>query len=204
VRTDLRLGPGAVVLAAFAAGLASPASGPAMALPRQPVRESIDAAVERVLQAHLRPCELESRQQIPCFPTLVEAESDRLSVAASVRGYRPDGSTSPSRPPTTAEMAPYRSGGPQAATGAVSLGDLVCSAKALWKDLRGRGGPYYLYQIWDIRGEEPLLTDRELDPAVFSTRPDFRYVLVGKYDEDCAAIAAWRKALRETQAPPAP
>jgi hypothetical protein len=203
VWTDLRPRPGELV-AALAAGLLFPALAPAMALPRQPIRESIDGAVEQVLQAHLRPCELESRQQIPCFPTLVEAQSDHLSVAASVRAYRPDGSPSPSRPPATAEMAPYRSGGPQSATGGVSLGDLVCSAKALWKKLRGRGGPYYLYQIWDIRGEEPLLTDRELDPAEFNSRPDFRYVLVGKYDDDCAAIAAWRKALRETQASPAP
>jgi hypothetical protein len=101
-------------------------------------------------------------------------------------------------------MGPYRSGGPLSATGQVALGDPVCAVKSLWKKLKGEGGPYYLYRTWDSGGDEPLLTDHELDPEDFASRPDFRYELVGKFDGECAAVAAWRKALREASEPSPP
>jgi len=199
VRSGLR--PGIVVLSA---GLVSPAPGPAPAFPPRPIRESIDRAVQRVLEAHVRPCARAEKQGVSCFPALVEAQGIRLSVADSIKSFRPDGSPSPGGPPTVAEMAPYRSGGPLSATGGIPLGDTVCTVKKLWKKLKGEGGPYYLYRTWDAEGERPLLTDHEIDPEDFAARPDFHYVFVGKFDGECAAIAAWRKALREAVAPPPP
>jgi hypothetical protein len=199
VREGLR--PGVVVLSA---GLLSPASGPAAVFPKYPIRDSIEHAVERVLAAHLRPCSEAEEQHVPCFPAGVEAQGSRLSVADSIRSFRSDGSPSPDRPPTLGEMAPYRSGGPQSATAQVAVGDPVCAVKSLWKKIKGEGGPYYLYRTWDAQGERPLLTDREIEPADFAQRPDFHYVFVGKFDGECAAIAAWRKTLRDAAAPPPP
>jgi hypothetical protein len=199
VREGLR--PGVVVLSA---GLLSPASGPAAAFPKHPIRDSIEHAVERVLAAHLRPCSQEEQQGMPCFPSRVEAQGSRLSVADSIRSFRSDGSSSPGRPPTVAEMAPYRSGGPQSATAQVPVGDPVCAVKSLWKKIKGEGGPYYLYRTWDTQGEQPLLTDHEIEPADFAGRPDFNYAFVGKFGTECAAITAWRKALRDVAAPPPP
>jgi hypothetical protein len=188
------LGPGVIVLSA---GLFSPAAGPGTTASPYPIRSSIDRAIQQVLDAHLRPCSEAEKQRVPCFPTQVEAQGQRLSVADSIRTYRPDGSPSPGRPPTVGEMAPYQSGAPLSASGAVPLGDVVCSVKSFWKRLHGEGGPYYLYRTWDGDRESPLLTDRELDPEDFATRPDFRYVFVGRFNKECDAVAAWRKATRD-------
>lgn len=193
------LRPGVVV---FSAGLLSAAPAPGTAPKNHPIRDSIDRAVQRVLEAHLRPCAGAEQQGVPCFPALVEAEGSRLSVADSIRSFRPGGSPSPGRPPTVTEMAPYREGGPRSAVGGVPLGDVVCTVKSLWKRLKGEGGPYYLYRTWDKDEETPLLTDHEIEPEDFAARPDFHYLFVGKFDKECEAIAAWRKSLREAAEPP--
>lgn len=205
-------GPGRFVLAVALAAQAAPARPwedaaaglPSAAHSPHPIRDSIDRAVRRVLEAHVRPCAEANSRGVPCFPALVEVEGTRLSVVGSLRSYRPANSPSPSRPPTPAEMAPYGSGGPLSATGRVALGDPVCAVKSLWKRLKGEGGPYYLYRTWDSGGDEPLLTDHELDAEDFAARPDLRYELVGTFDGECAAVAAWRRVLREASAPSSP
>ena len=126
--------------------------------------------------------------------------SDILKNHRSIRRYRPDGSPSPSRPPTVAEMAPYMSGAPQSAVGGVGVGDPVCAVKSLWKKLKGRGGPYFLYRTWDDRGERPLLTDRPVDPEDYLSNPHFHYEFLGEFQTECKAIAAWRTALRDAVA----
>jgi hypothetical protein len=175
-------------------------STPDPASSAHPIADSVERAVVKVLEAHRKPCEQAEQRGLPCFPTVVEGTSDRISVAESIRRYRPDGSPSPSRPPTVAEMAPHMSGAPQSAVGGVNLGDPVCAVKSLWKKLRGTGGPYFLYRTWDDRGERPLLTDRPVDPENYLSNPHFRYEFLGEFQTECKAIAAWRSALRDAVA----
>jgi hypothetical protein len=164
-----------------------------------PVRESVDRAVGHVIETHLRPCDRAGRENVPCFPVLVEEQGPRYSVAQSLRDYRPDGSPAPDLNPTVADVQSHLSGALQSASGGVGL-DPVCAAKGLWKKLKGTGGPYYLYRTWDRLGERPLLSDHELAPDDYDSYPEFRFVLLGKYGGECEAVSAWRKALREATA----
>jgi hypothetical protein len=166
-----------------------------------PIRDSIDRVVERVVLARLAPCDAASRDGIPCFPSGVENEGPRFSVAEALRRYRPSGGPAPGVP-TVAEIQGQMSGAPQSASGGVST-DPVCALKGLWKKLRGSGSTFYLYRTWDERGERPLLTDHKLDASDYRSNPQLQYELVGEYDGECAAVAAWRKALREAVNPEA-
>jgi hypothetical protein len=170
-----------------------------------PIRDAIDRVVEEVVLAHMNPCELARRRGVPCFPTRVENEGPRLSVAEALRAYRGTGSPAPGVP-TVAEIQGQMSGAPQSASGAVG-GDPVCGLKNVWKKLSGKGTTYHLYRTWDERGERPpLMTDHLLDPDDYLAFPQFRFEYVGEYDGECAAVAAWNKALREAvaQRPPQP
>jgi hypothetical protein len=133
----------------------------------------------------------------------VEQEGPPFSVADALRRWRPDSSPSPSRPPTVAETAPFLSGAPTSTVGNVASFDPVCAGKSLLKHLGGKNDTYYLYRTWDARGERPLLTERPLDPKAYASNPEFRYELIGKFDGECEAVAAWRKALREATQPEA-
>jgi hypothetical protein len=136
----------------------------------------VEQAAERVVDAHVQPCQAADREGVPCFPVSVEQEGPRFSVAEALRLYRGGGRVTPG----------------------VGL-DPGCGAKKLFRKLKGK--VFYVYRTWDARGERPLLTDRPLDPKAYAANPAFRYALVGKYSGDCEALAAWRKALREANAP---
>ena len=69
------------------------------------------------------------------------------------------------------------------------------------KKLSGKNTTFHLYRIWDARGEHPLLTDQVLDPKAYAANLDFHYEYLGKFDGECEAVAAWRKALREATEP---
>ena len=168
--------------------------------PSRPIRRSIDPHVEAVVRAHLEPCEVARRQGVPCFPVSIETEGPRFSVKEALRSYRPDG-----RPvtgvPTNAEMQRHMSGAPASASGGVST-DPVCAVKSLVRLFKGSPNTFFLYRTWDVSGQEqPLLTDRRLDPNAYAS-PAVRYELVGEFKGECAAIAAWRSALRRSMAPP--
>jgi hypothetical protein len=172
-------------------------------LPRSrptPIRDSIDKVVERVVLAHLGPCQLAGRDGVPCFPVSVEQEGPRFSVADALRRYRASGSPLPGGVPTVADiqaqMAGAPSGPPPSATGGVGF-DPVCTTKNLLKKLSGRGTTYYLYRTWDARGERPMMTDHPVDASDYQANPDFHYELIGKFDGECAAVAAWNQALRD-------
>jgi hypothetical protein len=160
-----------------------------------PIRDSIDRVVEEVVLAHLVPCELAVRKQVPCFPVSVEREGPRFSVAEALRRYRGTGSPAPGAP-TVAEIQGQMSGAMQSASGGVGA-DPVCGARKLWKKLLGRSTTYHLYRTRDERGERPLLTDHLLDPEDYRGIPQFQLEYLGRFDGECAAVAAWNKALRD-------
>ena len=175
-----------------------PTAASAQALParprRTPIRDSVDRVIDRVVLAHLGPCQLAGREGVPCFPIAIDRER-RYSVADSMRSYRGTGAASPSVP-TTADIQGQMSGAPQSASGGVGF-DPVCTVKNLVKKLSGNGTTYYLYKTWDARGERPMMTDRKLDPFEYQSSPGFRFEYLGSFDSECAAVAAWTKALRD-------
>jgi hypothetical protein len=192
--------PIALVLAAIPA-LALPAlafaqDGPQPARRRgTPIRDSLDRVIEQVVTSHLGPCQLASRKGIPCFPTGVEREGPRFSVAEALRRYRGTGSPAPGTP-TVADIQGQMSGAMQSASGVVGT-DPVCGARNLWKKIQGKGTTYHLYITWDERGERPLLTDHLLDADDYRGNLQVQFEYLGKFDGECAAVAAWNKALRD-------
>jgi hypothetical protein len=160
-----------------------------------PIRDSIDRVIEEVVLAHLVPCQLAGRKRVPCFPISIEQEGPRFSVAEALRRYRGSGSPAPGAP-TVADIQGQMSGAPQSASGSVG-GDPVCGARKLWRKLLGKGATYHLYRTWDERGERPLLTDHLLDPEDYRGNLPFQFEYLGQFDGECAAVAAWNKALRD-------
>jgi hypothetical protein len=203
VRSTLRVAGAVVVLAsvgmasAAAAQDPAPASTPAPARRRRPIRDSIDRVLDAVVLAHMKPCDVAQRRGVPCFPVSVEQEGPRFSVAEALRRYRGTGSPAPGVP-TVAEIQGQMSGAPQSASGGVGF-DPVCTAKKLFG--KKAGTTFHLYRTWDAGGERPLLTDHLLDPKAYALNPDFHYEYLGKYDGECEAVAAWRKALRKATEP---
>ena len=159
-----------------------------------PIRDSVDRVLDRVVLAHMGPCQLAGREGLPCFPTSIDRER-RYSVADSMRSYRGTGPASPSVP-TVSDIQGQMSGAPQSASGGVGF-DPVCTVKNLLKKVSGNATTYYLYRTWDARGERPMMTDRKLDPYEYQANPGFRFEYLGSYDSECAAVSAWNKALRE-------
>jgi hypothetical protein len=202
VRSTLRVA-GVVVLASV--GLTPPAwaqdsvpsTRPGRAARRRPIRDSIDRVLDAVVLARMKPCDVAERQGVPCFPVSVEQEGPRFSVAEALRRYRGTGSPAPGVP-TSAEIQEQMSGAPQSASGGVGF-DPVCTVKKLFG--KKAGTTFYLYRTWDERGERPMLTDHPLDPKAYALNPSFRYEYLGKFDGECAAVAAWRQALRKVTEP---
>jgi hypothetical protein len=190
-----------VLLSALALPALAAAQDPPQAPGRRatPIRDSLERVVARVVLAHLEPCEAASRNGVPCFPVGIDEEGPRFSVAEAMRRYRGTGSPAPGVP-TVAEIQGQMSGAMQSASGGVSI-DPVCTAKGLWKKMRGKGTTYHLYRTWDQRGERPLLADHELDPEDFRANPEFRFEYLGRFDGECAAVAAWNAALRDALGP---
>jgi hypothetical protein len=206
MRSTLRVAVAVVLACIGVAGPApaedaTPSPRPARTRRARPIHDSIDRVVDRVVEAHLRPCQHAGKQGVPCFPVSIEQEGPRFSVAEALRRYRGVGSPAPG-PPTVAEIQGQMSGAPQSASGGVGF-DPVCTTKNLIRKLSGRGRTYHLYRTWDARGERPLLTDRVLDPKDYVANRDFHYEYLGQFDGECEAIAAWRAALRKATEPAA-
>jgi hypothetical protein len=205
VCSTLRLAGVVVLMSIVPGALAQDPAPPRRPSParRRPIHDSIDRSVDAVVLAHLKPCVASERQGVPCFPVSVEEEGPRFSVADALRRYRADGSPAPGLP-TVAEMQhryPGRPGAPASAVGSFPSFDPVCTTKNLLKKVSGRSTTYHLYRMWDAGGERPLLTDRPLDPNTYRSNPDVHYEYLGKFDGECEAVAAWRKALRKATEP---
>jgi hypothetical protein len=167
---------------------------------RRPVSESVEKAVDEVMQRHYDPCAAAAQKGVPCFPSRVDVVGPRFSVAEAMRKYRPDGRRAEGAPITASDMRGQMGGAPLSASGGASF-DPVCTVKSLIRRMSGTG-KFYLYSLSDGRQQRPVLTDRKLDPAVYASNPQARYEYLGEFSGECEAIAAWRKELREDVAPP--
>jgi len=163
----------------------------------RPIAESVDRAVDELILKHFSSCGRSEGEDVPCFPVSVERKW-QYSVAGSLEHLEFDSRPTPGRPPTVAEMSGARPG-PLSASGSVSF-DPVCKGRQLLKAITGRSRTYYLYRVWDENGEHAVLRDQPMAAAEWSGRPAFQYVELGSFGDECEAIAAWRKALRETRA----
>jgi hypothetical protein len=168
---------------------------------RQPIHDSAERQVEAIVRKYLDPCLAAHGKGVPCFPVTIESEGPRFSVREDLRTYHPEDGPTPGVP-TRAEIQRQMSGAPLSASGGVST-DPACAAKSLMRLFKGRPNRFFLYRTWNEKGEEEaLLTDHKLDPGSYAT-PAVRYEFVGEFKGECEAIAAWRRALRESMAPPA-
>jgi hypothetical protein len=201
VRPTLRMA-GVVALASIgfvAAGEdTAPPTRPARAARRRPIHDSVERVVDAVVEAHLKPCDRAARLRVPCFPVSVEQEGPRFSVAEALRRYRGVGSPAPGVP-TVAEIQKQMAGQPLSDRLTFGSFDPVCSARKLFG--KKAGTTFHLYRFWDARGERPLLTEQPLDPKAYVANIDAHYEYLGKFDGECEAVAAWRKALREATEP---
>jgi hypothetical protein len=163
-----------------------------------PIADSVEPAVDRFVRALPSPCG-RADPDVPCFPVSVEVQGRRYSVVESLRNLELDDRPSPSRPPTSAEMTPYRAGAPLSASGGVGF-DPVCAVKGLLKKIGGKSRIYFLYRVWDQAGERALLRDRPLEPSAYDGVPGVEYELLGRFGDECEAIKAYRKVLRAARA----
>jgi hypothetical protein len=175
----------------------SPAPSPTRLSPT-PIADSIEPAVGRFVSRHPSPCAL-ADPDVPCFPVSIEVQGRQYSVVESLRNLELDNRPSPNRPPTTAEMAPYRAGAPLSSSGGVAI-DPVCAVKALFKKIGGRSRTYYLYRVRDQAGERAVLRDRPLETSTYDGVPGVEYEPLGRFGDECEAIKAYRKALRAARA----
>ena len=184
---------------AVAATDGRPARLPVPRRRRRPIAEAVEKAVDDVMRRHYDPCAAAKARGVPCFPSSVDREGPRYSVADAMRKYRPDGRRAEGAPITATDMRGQMSGAPASDSGGVSM-DPVCTVKSLIRRISGNGR-LYLYRLTDGHGVvRPVLTDRKIEPAVYASNPDARYEYMGDFTGECEAFAAWRKALREAVA----
>lgn len=173
---------------------ANPASAPAEPAPKRTISASVDRHATSIVRSHMDPCSKADESGHPCFPASVEAEGISLSVKDGLRDYQPDLRLAPGVP-TSAELSQYMSGAPLSASGGVST-DPVCAVKSLIRQIGAGSNAFFLYRL-EVAGEaKPLLTDHKLDPMSYLSVPGARLEFLGRYDGECEAIAAWRKAVR--------
>ena len=162
-----------------------------------PIAASIGPAVDELIRKHFT-CGGPGGDEVPCFPVSVE-QRWQYSVAESLEHLEFDDSPAPGRPPTVDEMSEARPG-PQSASGNLVSFDPICKGRQLLRALTGGARSYHLYRVWDHSGERVELRERPLDLADDEGLPARHYVLLGTFGDECEAVAAWRKALRETRA----
>jgi hypothetical protein len=161
----------------------------------RPIRESVERVVARVIQEH-SPCGPAGEEGVPCFPVLVELEAPEYSVRDSLRNMQLDDRPMPG-PPTAAEMNRYGAN-PLPASATVGF-DPICKTKQLVRKIFGRGQTYYVYRVWDHTGERAVLRDRPMAPEEFAGAPQFHYESLGRFGDECEALKAYRKAMREAR-----
>jgi hypothetical protein len=164
-------------------------------LPARPISSSIERVVERMEQQRKQPCAQAWAEGVPCFPVSTDLYGPVFSVRDSLRDLGAKDGASPNRPPTIREMSPFRPGSQTPSVPMASF-DPGCVAKSALKALKGRNDVYYLYRVRDAQGERIVLHDYRLAPA--SIQGDFE--LLGKFEGECEALAAYRRDARLSKA----
>jgi hypothetical protein len=163
----------------------------------RPITDSVEQVIDRLEAERKDPCLKAKRENVPCFPVKAEEKGFDASVRESLGILGPPEKPTPDRPPTREEMGPYRPGTTTPTVGVTV--DPVCIAKSALKRLRGKNDVYYLYRVRDVHGERVMLYDHRLDASRFQGDLAF----LGRYDNECEALAAYGREQRRTP-PPSP
>jgi hypothetical protein len=155
--------------------------------------------VDRFFREHLASCEL-AADGVPCFPVSVQVKGRQYSVRETLENLQLDEGPAPGGPPTPAEMI-QQGANPRPASAGVGFDPkaLVCKTKQLLRRIKGQSRTYYLYRVWDETGERALLRDTPMDPELLGQSPRFRYVFLGEFGDECAAVKAYRKATHDVR-----
>ena len=146
------------------------------------------------------PCRQAAAAGRPCFPTETKVKGEEYSVRKSLGLPDPEeGKTAPGGAPTVAEMGPYRPGLKAIPINGFSF-DPGCAGKRILKSLKGKNDTYYLYRIRDTQGDRVAMFDQKLVAESFQGELAF----LGKFEGECAAIAAYRHESTKLPPPPRP
>ena len=160
----------------------------------------MDRVVNRMEDAREDPCRQAAAAGRPCFPAETKVKGEEYSVRKSLGLPDPEkGKTAPGGAPTVAEMGPYRPGPKAIPINAFSF-DPGCAGKRILKSLKGKNDTYYLYRIRDTQGERVAMFDQKLVAENFQGELAF----LGKFEGECAAIAAYRHETAKLPPPPGP
>jgi hypothetical protein len=163
-----------------------------------PITDSVERVIDRLEEEGKDPCLESVRENIPCFPVKAEKKGFDASVRESLGILGPAKKPSPDRPPTREELEAYR---PHPAKPLISKTvDPVCIGKSALKHLKGKNDVYYLYRLRDVHGERVALYDHRLDASRFQGE----IALLGRFDGECEAQAAFRREQRRTTPPASP
>jgi hypothetical protein len=156
-----------------------------------PIADSIESAVEEYVRAHYAPCG-PGVDAVPCFPVTLEVKGRQYSVREALENLELDGRTVSGGAPTHAEMIQHGAN-PRPTSAGVSFDPAAigCKTKQLLRKIRGRSQKYYLYRVWDETGERAVLRDTPLDPNELARSPEFRYVPLGEFADECEAVRAY-------------
>lgn len=173
-----------IFLTAGSVAAASAEDAPSQTQPEQPIRSSIDRIAKEMQEERDAPCRKALEEGKPCFGALVEARAPEYSVKASLENF-------------VAEERRRRQPRPSGSGVAIISFDPVCVGKSAVKAIKGKNDTYYLYWMRDQSGERPSLWEHPVDPATHPIAAGVSYELIAKFDGECEAIAAFRRAERE-------
>jgi hypothetical protein len=164
-----------------------------------PIADSIEPAVERFFRENLASCEL-AGEGVPCFPVSVQVQGRQYSVMETLENLQLDEGPAPGGPPTAAEIS-QQGANPRPTSAGVGFDPkaIVCKTKQLLRSIKGQSRTYYLYRVWDEAGERAVLRDTPIDPDSLARSPRFRYVILGEFGDECAAVEAYLKATHEVR-----
>jgi hypothetical protein len=184
-----------VLLLAIPSGAPAAAGAEQADDPRKPISSSIPRVIDRLSKEWDAPCAAAVAAGVPCFPVWVAGEPPPPSPPEWLRDPKPGTAPVPSRPPTSDEIRQHLSGTPGPFVPFASF-DPVCTGKSILKALKGKNDVYYLYRVTDRSGERMALYDRELNPASYLSVPEVSFEFLGKFEGECEAVAAYRRAVR--------
>jgi hypothetical protein len=158
--------------------------------------------VEKMEEQRKDPCVAAKEKGVPCFPVETTIKGEEVSVRESLRTYDPrKDSRNPGGGPGTEDMKAHRPGyTPGTQPIPLVKFDPGCVGKSALKRFKGKNDVYYLYRVRDIHGTRVALYDRRLEPSTFQGELE----LLGKYDGECDARAAYLRELLQESPGPSP
>jgi hypothetical protein len=156
----------------------------------RPISASVEPAVEKAEAARRDPCKGVAVKGVPCFAATAEKQGRVYSVRESILGL---GAEDLKGGPAPDPFGPSRNGGAGAPRVTGVTFDPGCVAKSFVKKVKGRNDVYYVYLLHSPDGDRVEMRDSRIDPATFQGNVE----LLGRYDGECEALAAFRAAQRQ-------